>query len=99
MAILSRDDYIKRVKGIINDDTSENAVSFMEDMIDTYDEISSNSVTREEMNNAVTAKEEEWRKKYIERFEGGYTPPDKDKKDDEEDRAKTITIEELFKHG
>ena len=99
MAVLNRDDFIKRVRGVLGDNTSDDAVSFLDDMTDTYDDITNNSVTRAELENAVNAKDEEWRKKYIERFEGGYTPPPKGAQDDEKKRAENITIEELFTHG
>ena len=96
MPVLNRDEFINRITGRVNGDTSDDAIHFVEDMTETYDSIVGDSVTRQEMEEAVRAKDEEWRAKYIARFNDGFEPPKPTPKDEDKKRAESIRIEDLF---
>ena len=96
MAILTRDEYMNRIRERIGEDDSPEALSFIADMSDTFDgnadgaRISELEQALESERNALA----DLRKEYKERFfSGGENPPKKpDKKGSEE-----IQINDLFK--
>ena len=93
---LSKDEYMKRLKEFIGEDTSETAIQFLEDTTDTFDGLddpanNENYVTKQEYDNL----NETWAKKYKERFfDGGdeSDPPDIKKRSHEERKS----FEDLF---
>lgn len=99
MAILNRDDYVKSVHGWIDGNTSEEAIKFAEDMLDTYNDLESRkNDSGEDWEKKYHELDEQWRTKYVHRFfHGGdsYTPEERHEETPEE-RAETITIEDLF---
>ena len=96
MAILTRDEYMNRIRERIGEDDSPEALRFIADMSDTFDgnaggaRISELEQALESERNALA----DLRKEYKERlFSGGAKPPKKpDKKGSEE-----IQINDLFK--
>lgn len=74
--VLSREDFMKRIKEKIGDDSSDESLKFLEDMNDTYDDLSKksnpNKKTDEEwekqIKEQVEAKDNEWRERYKARF-------------------------------
>lgn len=101
MSILSKEEFFNRVHERIGTDSSDDAISFMEDMADTYNALSTSASASEaeiwkkkyEDNDAA------WKKKYQHRFFSGadmnYTPFKED--DDEESfNREDITIDQLF---
>ncbi len=56
MAILTKDDYLNRLHSRVGNDTSEDSISFIEDMIDTYND----------MENKVKGDGVDWKKRYEE---------------------------------
>lgn len=64
MAVLSREEFIARIKARVGEGTSDEDISFTEDMIDTFDAGADNSGWKRkyEENDA------EWRRKYHDRF-------------------------------
>lgn len=93
MAYLSREELLARVKERIGEDLSDDAISFVEDITDTYDELYGKDAStewEEKYNNL----DEEWRKRYTERFYSDNTT-DKVTEDVKTD-GKKRTYEELF---
>lgn len=105
MAILNKDDFMKKIKERIGEDTSDEALAFMEDITDTFNDLESKSKgdgtdwkTKYEENDKM------WREKYKSRFFDGTdkdTPPEDDNtppdgKSEDEQRAEEITINDLF---
>lgn len=105
MAVLSRDDFFNAIQSRVKDDTSEESITFVENMTDTY-----NSLV-----NAANGDGENWKKKYEEndkmwkerykhRFFTGkpdYVPEnssdsDADKEAQQLERAENISIDNLF---
>lgn len=93
---LEKEALIEKVKSYIGEDTSDAAISLLEDVSDSVEGF--DGVTMEEAERMVAEKEEEWRKKYIERFSGN----DEDKEETEEENLpdseeELISYDELFK--
>lgn len=91
MIIAGREDYIKRVSEYVGDRSEDVDLSFIEDMSDTYDSISTQSAEIERLR----AENADLRQKYKERFSGSRAPED-DKPEEVEELPKR-TFEDLFK--
>lgn len=100
MAVLKRDDYFARLHERLGDDTSDDAITFLEDMTDTYNEME----TRANGDGTDWEKryhelDEAWKKRYRHRFFNG---GDKSIVDGEIIDEKTdndpeeITVDDLF---
>ena len=99
--VRTKDEILASIKTKIGDDTSDEAIALVEDINDSFDDLT----TRLNEAGDWKAKYEEndagWRKKYSDRF---YSPTD-DKDDpiinemdkEEPDKPKVLTFENLFK--
>lgn len=95
MAVLTREEFITRVNDIIGDDGSDAAISFLEDMTDTYDDLASRTDTDWEQK--YKDLDEAWRKRYTHRFLGGTNNLRVEETDDTEVIENTeIDIDDLF---
>ena len=101
-AYKNKDEFFDAIKDIIGDDTSEKALSFLENMTDTYAafEETGNDARVAELEKELKDTNEAWSKRYKERFfSGGRVNAFSDNEDDEEDpeaRAEEIRIDDLF---
>ena len=96
--IRSREDLMKIIESKIGDDTSDEALSVLEDFADTlnnYEDLVKDTVDWKQKYNELDA---EWRKRYRERFFSGTSPEDAldDQEDDVIDDAEKRTFEDLF---
>ena len=95
MAVLNRDDFMNRINEIVGEDTSDKTLEFISDMSETFDSLNSGNQGWEQKYKDL---DNNWRKKYKERFMQG--SPTDDKSEDEnvarDERANTITIADLF---
>lgn len=106
MAVLDKDSFMKRIKERIGEDTSDEALAFMEDMTDTFNDLEtkSSNANNEDWKAKYDALDKSWREKYKQRFFDGDTSNDKDEPEDtpksekseEEQRAEEIEISDLF---
>lgn len=100
MAVLKKDELMNKVKAIIGDDTSDNALSFLGDLADTVDDYEKRSAgDGEDWKKKYEDNDAEWRKKYKERFFSAQPVAEQDDKkepDTPEPQAKT-EYDELFK--
>ena len=107
MSVLNRDEFMTRLKERIGEDTSDEAVTFIEDFTDTYDDLEkrtndTNNEYEEKYKEAVREKEEldkEWREKYKSRFFDEGTTPEEVKDEQKENviyDGETKTFEDLF---
>ena len=94
MAVLSREDLMKRLNEALGEDSD---VSIMEDVADTYDAVADHS-DAEEWERRYNENEAAWRKRYRDRFESGTPDPDRTNTEDDpqEDEIKVKTFDELF---
>lgn len=106
MAVVEKSELIKRVREILGEAPDEYGLGLMEDLADTLDSNSAETMTREQIEAEVREEfeerisniDKEWRKKYADRFEsGGGNEPDPDP--DPEPEPKKVKFEELFKEG
>lgn len=101
MAILSRDDFMNAIKTRIGDDTSDDAIKFLEDVTDTYNALDKNN-SGEDWEKRYNENDKMWREKYRARFFDSETKddptdvPEVEKKDPEQERAESISINDLF---
>lgn len=106
MAVLNKTDFMNLIKSRIGDDTSDEALKFIEDINDTYEDLEKktnpNKKSDEEWQAEVDAKDKEWREKYKARFFDGVNKGDEPKDDmlDPDEKKptpeETITIDDLF---
>lgn len=105
MAILKREDFINKLKARIGDDTSDDSLQFIEDMTDTYDDLSKNKGTGDttDWKSMYEENDKMWRQKYRDRFfapsntdTDPINPATEDTKSEEEIKAEQITVNDLF---
>lgn len=98
MSVLNRDDFFSRINAIVGTDTSNEALSFIEDMTDTYNSLETNAngdgVNWEQRYHDL---DESWKAKYKNRFfTGSSAIPQQQQVEQEENNPDNITIEDLF---
>lgn len=97
MPVLDRETYFNRVHDRIGNDTSEEALSFLEDMTDTFNDLEKKSRgTGEDWEQKYHELDKTWRERYRHRFmnsDGGYPPLEKE---EDETKVKEVEIKDLF---
>ena len=96
MAVKTKDELLEIIKGRIGDDTSDETISFIEDITDTlsdYEEKATNSDT-EDWKTKYEENDKMWREKYRERFFSKEV--EKEDEDFEEDEVKSLSYDDLF---
>lgn len=97
MAVLPREEFMQAVQSIVGDNTDDNMLSFVENMTDTYNDLSEranpNGVNWEER---YRQNDEEWRRKYKERFFNTEADPPQPQNPP---TPKKLTFDELFTQG
>lgn len=98
MARLEREEFFNRIRERIGDDTSDEALKFMEDIADTYDELEGRARgDGEDWKAKYEELDAEWRKRYRDRFFNTLEGAKEDQEEDvKRDGEKTRTFEELF---
>ena len=97
MAVKSKDEILESLKSRIGEDTTDEAISILEDVEDTL-----NSLTNTETENWKQKYEEndaQWRQRYKDRFFSKGDTEDVDKYSDEEPVADQLTYDKLFEEG
>lgn len=97
MAVLNKEEFMERLRERIGEDTSDEAMSFIEDMTDTFNDMETRSSGNndEQWKHKYEELDKTWRKKYRDRFFNSETTPD-DMQDEQEDDAKEKTYADLF---
>ena len=80
MAVISKEDLLKRISERIGDDNSDEAISLLEDVSDTIKDFEERD--SEDWKAKYEENDTKWRKKYRERFENG--APDIEEKEEKE---------------
>ena len=98
MSILSREQLLEKIKQRVGEDTSDEALSFIEDVSDTIADYESRSTSTTNWEQKYKENDEAWRKKYRERFfstpSGEETPPPEEA---DEEKPKSYYFDNLFK--
>ena len=96
MAVRTKDELLEIIKGRIGDDTSDETISFIEDITDTlsdYEEKATNSDT-EDWKTKYEENDKMWKEKYRERFFSKEV--EKEDEDFSEDEVKSLSYDDLF---
>lgn len=96
MAVLSRDEFFDRVQRVVGEDTSDETLSFIEDMTDTYnslDEKANGDGTDWEQR--YRDLDESWKEKYKKRFFSGGGSA-RIVEETKEEEKKDVDFEDLF---
>lgn len=98
MAVLDRDNFFNRIRERLGEDDSEEALSYLEDMTDTWEDLERRASREGEENweEKYHNLDAEWRKRYRDRF---FNTPEGVKDDQEEDikdDGKVRSFETLF---
>ncbi len=99
MSVLNKEDFFSKIKARIGDDSSDDALSFIEDMTDTFNDLESRTNDSENWKQKYDDLDKTWREKYRARFfDAGTTPEDvkEDQKDDVLDDAEEKDFDDLF---
>lgn len=103
MAVLTRDEFFDSVHKRVGTDSSEEAMTFIENMTDTFMDMEKRATgDGEDWKRKYEELDASWKKKYKERFFSGgavYMPNSTSKVDDPyvDNRSETITVSDLFK--
>lgn len=92
--VLTETDFLKRVKERIGDDVSDEAISFLEDMTDTYKDLSENSGL--DWKAKYDALDGEWRRRYMERFSGETNTKDREEADQKEEGETVLSLDDVL---
>lgn len=97
MAVKTRDEIIEAVRKRIGEDTSDEAISLLEDVTDTFADYETKVADKTDWKTKYDEMDASWRKKYMERFSG--KTGEEVKKEQEEqikDDSEPRTFDELF---
>lgn len=100
MAVRTRDEFFNLLHDRLGEDSTDEAISFMEDMTDTYNDLerraNSNNADWEQKYKAL---DESWKKRYKHRFMTGYggTPNTPEPKESDEADPEDVSFDDLFK--
>lgn len=99
MATLNREDFISRLQERIGEDNSDEAISFIEDMTDTFDDMNTRLNDSTDWKSKYEENDKAWRDRYRERFSSSGAEDDNlgGNLGGEEDEPKAPkTFEDLF---
>ena len=98
MAILNKDDFLSRLQERIGDDTSDEAMAFIEDMTDTFNDLETRSSgsNDEQWQTRLDELDRSWREKYKARFFNTETTPEDVKEEQKEDVKDDENVEKTF---
>lgn len=101
MAVRTRDEILAAIRSRLGDDTSDDALTIIEDIDDTFKDYETR--TGEDWKSKYDELDAQWRKRYRDRFfqkaDNGDTTPDDVKDDNEEDlkeESEVKDFDELF---
>ena len=103
MSVLSAEDFAARLTQFVGDNTSEEAMNFMADSLDTVKALyEKQGISEETVKQKLAENNEQWRKRFMNRFYQGVSgvPGDISPTNDKPEpapTAETIGFSELFK--
>lgn len=98
MAILKRDEYFNRLQDYIGDDTSDKALTLVEDFTDTYNSFEERKSDEVDWEKKYQENDKAWRERYTRRFfTGNSAVPGLDEVETEEKvTAENISVDDIF---
>lgn len=101
MAIKTKDELFEMIHTRIGDDSSDEAISFLEDVTDTYNDLEQRANGNgEDWKKKYEENDKAWKERYKHRFYGGdggiYIPDTADKRGGSEYDPESVTMADLF---
>lgn len=98
MAVKTRDEIMEAIKKRIGEDTSDESISLLEDVTDTFADYETKVADKTDWKTKYDEMDASWRKKYMERFSGKTGEEIKDEQEEQiKDDSEPRTFDELFK--
>ena len=96
MAVLKKEEFLNRLKGLVGESTDDENMSLLEDMTDTYNDLESRASSETNWEQKYKENDEAWRKKYRDRF---FSSPAKEDPPEPtpDDEPKALSYNDLFK--
>ena len=101
MPRLTKDQLLTKLKGVLGENTTDEAIGLIEDVTDTYDEMEKEAKDKTDWKGKYEQNDAEWRKKYTDRFYNG-APAEGDKGDDGTDETvppEQLSFDSLFEEN
>lgn len=96
MAVRTKEELMTALREVIGEDTSDEALTLVEDVSDTLDNTAA-GISEDEVNRRVAEVEATWRKKYRDRFFSNNEDGEARDEEEEDEREEKTTYESLFK--
>lgn len=97
MAVKTRDEIMEAIRKRIGEDTSDEAISLLEDVTDTFADYETKVADKTDWKAKYDEMDANWRKKYIDRFSGKTGEEVKDEQEEQiKDDSEPRTFDELF---
>ena len=103
MSVLSKEDFMNSIKGRVGEDTSDEAIKFIEDMTYTFNDLTNRIGDKEDWKTKYEENDKAWKQKYRDRFfntEAKEEIEEHEKEKEKEmeiDEPKKLTFDALFK--
>lgn len=95
MAIVTREQIMERIRAKIGDDTSDDTISLVEDINDTFTDYDRRVTESGDWERRYNENDAQWRRRYTDRFFGGEDVPPLPT--EVEEKETMLTYENLFK--
>lgn len=97
MAVKTRDEIVEAVRKRIGEDTSDEAISLLEDVTDTFADYETRVADKTDWKTKYDEMDASWRKKYMDRFSGKTGEDVKEEQEEQiKDDSEPRTFDELF---
>lgn len=97
MAVKTRDEIVEAVRKRIGEDTSDEAISLLEDVTDTFADYETRVADKTDWKTKYDEMDASWRKKYMDRFSGKTGEEVKEEQEEQiKDDGEPRTFDELF---
>ena len=97
MAVKTRDEIMEAIRKRIGEDTSDEAISLLEDVTDTFADYETKVADKTDWKTKYDEVDASWRKKYMDRFSGKTGEEVKDEQEEQiKDDSEPRTFDELF---
>lgn len=96
MAIVSKEDLIKRLSEKFGDDNSDEVIQLTEDLSDTLNDFDSRINDTEDWKTKFEKNDNMWRKKYKDRFLESSDSGDNENNEQDDDENTNVTFNDLF---
>lgn len=102
MATLGRKEFFETLNKLIGDNSSDETITALENLTDTFNDFENRTSDSTDWEKRYNENDKMWREKYRARFFDSETKddptdiPEVEKKDPEQERAESISINDLF---